>query len=102
MDADRVAELEAMMREIRPAGTRTMAQALADADLRPRLAQIAVPTLVVAGTADERSPVPVAEELRRSIPGSTLRLLAGLGHECFLESPADFEAAVRPFLELHA
>jgi pimeloyl-ACP methyl ester carboxylesterase len=101
MDPGRAAELEAMMSEIRPAGTRTMALALAEADLRPRLGEIGAPTLLVAGSVDERSPLPVAEVLHRSIPGSTLVVLPGLGHECYLESPVAFEAAVRPFLDLY-
>jgi pimeloyl-ACP methyl ester carboxylesterase len=32
------------------------------------------------------------------IAGSTLTVLPGLGHECYLESPVAFENAVRTFL----
>jgi pimeloyl-ACP methyl ester carboxylesterase len=98
MPADRAAELIAIMSDIRAGATRTMARALAEADLRDELAQIAVPTLLISGDADERSPLPVAEQLHRAIPGSTLTVLAGLGHECFIESAAAFDAAVRSFL----
>jgi pimeloyl-ACP methyl ester carboxylesterase len=66
------------------------------------LGQIAVPTLLIYGDADERSPLHVAHELHRSIIGSTLTVLPGLGHECDLESPAIFEAALRPFLSAHS
>jgi len=51
MSADRAADLVAIMSEIRPAATRTMAYALAEADLRDALPHIAVPTLLVNGDA---------------------------------------------------
>jgi len=98
MPDDRAAELVGIMSEIRPAATRTMARALAEADLRNALPDIAVPTLLVNGDADERSPVHVGQQLSEAIPGAMLTVLPGLGHECYLESAAAFDAAVRPFL----
>jgi pimeloyl-ACP methyl ester carboxylesterase len=99
MADDTAHELAHIMRAIRPAATRTMADALAASDLRHDLARIDVPTLVVVGEADERSPVTVATDLQRRIAHSTLTVLPGLGHECYLESPAAFAIAVRAFLE---
>ena len=98
MPADRADELAAIMSDIRPGATRTMARALAQSDLRPMLGAIAVPTLLVYGDADVRSPVPVGEALRDAIPGAELAVLPGLGHECYLEDAAAFAAVVRPFL----
>ena len=98
MPPDRARELRMIMSDVRSAGTATMARALAEADLRDALPGITVPTLVVCGDADERSPMSVAGELHRSIPGSTLAVLPGLGHECYLESATVFEAEVRRFL----
>ena len=98
MPPDRAGELATIMSQIRPAGTRIMAYALAEADLREALPGIEVPTLLVYGDADERSPLGVARALHHSIPGSTLRVLPGLGHECYMEAAALFEAEVRPFL----
>ena len=98
MPAERAQELASIMRETRPAATRTMALALAEADLGDALPSIVVPTLVVCGEADERSPLSVGRDLHSAIPGSTLVVLPGLGHECYLESADAFDAAVRPFL----
>ena len=98
MPAERASELLTIMSEIRGSGTRTMAYALAEADLRGALAGIEVPTLVVHGDADARSPLRVARELHAAIAGSTLQVLPGLGHECYLESADAFDAVVRPFL----
>jgi pimeloyl-ACP methyl ester carboxylesterase len=102
MSDETAKDLAAVMSEIHPAGTRTMADALAEADLREMLGQIAVPTLLIYGDADERSPLHVAHELHRSIIGSTLTVLPGLGHECYLESPAIFEEELRKFLSAHS
>ena len=98
MPRDAADELASIMSEIRPAGTRTMAHALAEADLRSVLPRVAVPTLLLSGEADERSPVAVARELHAAIPDAKLALMPGLGHECFLESPDVFDAEVRAFL----
>lgn len=98
MPPDRADELALIMGEIRPNGTRTMAYALAEADLRDALPLIERPTLIVAGDADERSPVAVAEDLHRRIAGSELVVLPGLGHECCLESPDAVHSVIRGFL----
>jgi pimeloyl-ACP methyl ester carboxylesterase len=49
--------------------------------LRPRLGQIAAPTLVIHGTADPLFPLAHGEALAREIPGSTLLAVEGMGHE---------------------
>jgi pimeloyl-ACP methyl ester carboxylesterase len=92
------ARLLETMRAIRASGTRTMATALATCDLRPALGEVTVPTLLLAGERDERSSVAVAETLRAAIPGSTLSVLPGLGHEMFAEDPRACCDAVRSFL----
>jgi pimeloyl-ACP methyl ester carboxylesterase len=98
MPADRAAELAGVMADIRPAATATMARALAAADLRPMLGSIDVPTLVLHGEADVRSPTAVAEALHRAIPGSRLTVLPGLGHESSMEDADAFASALRSFL----
>ena len=98
MSSDTVAVLASIMSESRPVATRAMALALAEADLRESLASISVPTLLIHGGADERSPLTVAEGLHDRISTSSLVVLAGLGHECYLEDPDRFNAEVRRFL----
>ncbi len=100
MPPDRADELAAIMSQARPSASRTMAHAMAEADLRDALPAIDVPTLVVHGEADQRSPFSVAQQLQRSIPHAQLVVLPGLGHECSLESATTVEAAVRAFLSI--
>ena len=87
-----------VMRDFRPAGARTMAYAFADADLRDVLPAIDVPTLVLHGDADQRSPVSIAEEMHARIPGSALVVIPGSGHMVNLEEPERFNREVRSFL----
>jgi pimeloyl-ACP methyl ester carboxylesterase len=99
LSPEAAAVLRMVMSESRPVATRTMAYALAEADLHDALPSIDVATLLVHGDADERSPLTVADDLRRTIPRSSLVVLPALGHECYLEDPDRFNAEVRGFLE---
>jgi pimeloyl-ACP methyl ester carboxylesterase len=86
------------MSESRPLATRAMALSLAEADLRYALPSIDVATLLIHGDADTRSPLTVANDLHRRIPTSSLVVLPGLGHECYLEDPDLFNTEARKFL----
>lgn len=87
-----------VMAQARPAGTRPMLHALAEADLRDVLPTIAVPTLLLYGAEDARSPLPVAEAMRAAIPTSSLVVLPDAGHMSNIETPGAFNDAVRAFL----
>jgi pimeloyl-ACP methyl ester carboxylesterase len=93
-----VDEIAAIMRDFHPAGMRAMAYAFAEADLRDVLPRIDVPTLILYGGADRRSPLGVAEALHAAIPNSTLVVLDGVGHQSNVEAPDRFNAAMRSFL----
>ena len=95
-----VAAVHAMMRDVRPAGIRSMVTAFADADLRAVLPTITVPTLLIYGADDVRAPREVAEALRAAIPGSQLILIPAAGHDVNLEAPEEYDAAVRAFLRM--
>lgn len=96
--AETVRQFGSCMRAFHPAGFRAMARASAE-DLRPALAHVHVPTLLVYGERDGRAPLPVAHQLHSAIPGSRLVVLPAAGHLCNLEAPEAFNAAVRTFLE---
>jgi pimeloyl-ACP methyl ester carboxylesterase len=91
-------ELLAIIASVRPEGTWTMLRAMAECDLRDVLPRVDVPTLLVYGELDARSPLPVARELHARIPGSQLVVLPGVGHLACAERPDLFNAAVRSFL----
>ena len=94
-----VDEVSAMMFEFHPAGYRVMAQAVAEADLRPVLPRITVPTLLLYGADDARAPVAVAEALRDAIPTAQLVVMPAVGHLSNVEAPERFNSEVRKFLK---
>ena len=96
--AEMIDELVVIMSAFHPAGCRPMLHAMAEADLRDILPRIDVPTLLLYGDADVRSPLHVARELREQIPGSTLVVIPGVGHQSNVEAADLFNAAVRDFL----
>ena len=93
-------EVASIMSEFHPAGFRVMTRAIASADERDLLPRIRVPTLLLWGEADRRSPVSVAEQLRDAIPGARLVVIPGAGHVSNLEQAARFNAEVRDFCRL--
>jgi pimeloyl-ACP methyl ester carboxylesterase len=96
--AEVVDAVVAVANDFRPAGLRAMANALADADLRDVLPRIDVPTLLLYGEDDKRSPVSIGEELHAKIPGSAFVVVPGAGHMVNLEAPERFNDEVRSFL----
>ena len=95
--AEVMAEVEAMMAQIRPTGYRQAAIAIADADTRDVLPNVRVPALIMAGEHDQVVPHSAAEYLRDYIPGARL-VTFDAGHLPAQEQPAAFNAALRAFL----
>ncbi|HEX6032745.1 MAG TPA: alpha/beta hydrolase [Tepidiformaceae bacterium] len=93
-----VVEQEAVIiSQTHPSGFRTMSRAVAEVDTTEISRVIDVPTLLVWGEQDQRSPVFVAEAFRQGISGSRLVLIPG-GHICNMESPDAFNRALIDFL----
>ncbi|WBQ05617.1 alpha/beta fold hydrolase [Kribbella sp. CA-293567] len=67
--------------------------------VRPRLGEIAVPALVLHGTADPLFPPPHGEALANEVPGARLVLLEGAGHEL---PPLTWAVAVPEILAISA
>jgi pimeloyl-ACP methyl ester carboxylesterase len=93
-----VQEISEIMAEFRPKGMRALLSASGHADYRDVLPTISVPTLLLYGAEDVRSPLSVARELHRQIPGSALEVIPGAGHLVAVEAPEEFNTAVRRFL----
>lgn len=72
--------------------------AIRDMDLRPVLAGIGAPCLVIGGSEDQATPVSDAALLAKTIPGARLQVLP-TGHLSSLERPAALGAAIADFLQ---
>jgi proline-specific peptidase len=70
---------------------------LRDWDVRPRLSEIDVPTLVTSGRYDECTPK-LAEEAQQGIRGAERVLFEESSHMAFVEEPERFRAVLSDFL----
>jgi len=68
-------------------------------DVMARLGEIEVPTLVIAGSADQLTPVKYARFLNERIPGARMVIVEDAGHMVMLEQPAAAAKAMREFLQ---
>jgi pimeloyl-ACP methyl ester carboxylesterase len=71
---------------------------LVNADLRPYLPGIGVPTLLVWGSNDSETPLSDGREMERLIPDAGLVVLEGAGHFSYLDQPSRFAVIVSHFI----
>jgi pimeloyl-ACP methyl ester carboxylesterase len=100
--AEFVPLLEAVAADVRPETLRTQLLLMAVADQRDLLPRIALPTLLVWGELDARSPLSVARQFEQAIPGARLVVIPGAGHVSNLDRPEQFNTAVREFCRAHS
>ncbi len=67
-------------------------------DVRPLLARVQAPTLVLWGEHDRLTPLEDAEVFRRGIPGARLAVVGGAAHNCMVDRADDFNRMVLAFL----
>jgi pimeloyl-ACP methyl ester carboxylesterase len=68
-------------------------------DVRPLLARITCPTLLVWGALDPLVPVPHGEAMARAIAGSRLVVLRDAAHNPMADRPAEFNRVLLDFLD---
>jgi len=95
--AEFVPLLEQMAASVRRESLRTEVLVMAEADQRDLLPRIAVPTPLIWGERDVRSPLSVARQFERAIPDAKLVVIPEAGHVSNLEQPEQFNEAVRRF-----
>ena len=71
-------------------------------DLRPQLARIEAPTLVVAGDRDFVAPPAAARVIGEAVADAELVVVPGAGHFVFVEAPEAFREAVLSFFGVGA
>ena len=99
--AEFVPLLEEMAADVRPDSLRVALPVMAETDLRDLLPRITVPTLLIWGEKDARSPLSVARQFEQAIADATLVVIPGAGHVSNLELPEAFNDAVREFCRAH-
>ena len=84
-----------------PAGYAVCCGAIGGMDLRPVLAAIGAPTLVIAGRDDPSTPPAMAEAICGGIPQAELVLLPRAAHLLAVERAATAGSYLRAFLDRH-
>jgi pimeloyl-ACP methyl ester carboxylesterase len=92
---------EKIMAGVPPETYRKAVQLLTTFDRRRELADIKVPTLLLAGADDKTAPPSVMEKMWQKIPGADYVLLEGCGHLGPMDQPEAFNAALLAFLKKH-
>jgi proline iminopeptidase len=98
-DPARVSELRLESVQFGP-DTQAVWDSLEGYDLRPRLSEIEVPTLVIAGDSDLSVTPERARETADALPHSKLLVIKNSGHYPFIEQPEAFNSGVLQFLRL--
>jgi len=91
-------EMTAVVRDFHPVGLRLMARSSAETDTTELLPRISVPTLLVWGEQDTRSPLTIAAQFHAAIPHAELTVIPNAGHVANMERPEQFNEAVRRFV----
>jgi 3-oxoadipate enol-lactonase len=73
--------------------------ALSELDLRPQLAGMTLPTLVLVGDMDEATPPAMSHELAEMLPNAQLIVLNSCAHVPQLQSPDVFMANIKSFIQ---
>ncbi len=76
-----------------------MSASIIDFDIRPQLASIRQPTLILWGAKDPIAPPQDASFLKSKIPQATLKILENCGHSPMQEQPERFNQEVEKFLQ---
>ncbi len=80
------------------AGLDGLLASLEDLDLRPHLARVECPTLVVAAELDQVFPLEHARALAAAVRGAMLVVVEGSGHALVVEKPRELLVVIQSFL----
>lgn len=100
--AEFVPMLEMVAADVRPESLGRQLFMMAETDQRDLLPHIAVPTLLIWGERDGRSPLGVARQFVQAIPDTKSVVIPGAGHVSNLERPEEFNQAVREFCRAYS
>jgi 3-oxoadipate enol-lactonase len=92
-------KVAAMIRSTPVPGYVGCSHAIPKIDLTARLGEIRCPSLVIVGKDDPGTPVAMAEDIHRALPGSKLEIIAAAAHLSNLEQPDAFNRALGEFVD---
>lgn len=87
------------MSKVPPTTYSAMMQCLVTFDRKADLANIAIPTMALAGEDDTQAPAPMMERMAARIPEARFVCIPGAGHLANIEQPSAFYSALTTFLD---
>jgi pimeloyl-ACP methyl ester carboxylesterase len=90
-------EMARIVADFHPVGFRAMSRSSAETDTTDLLPNIGVPTLLLWGADDRRSPLHIARQFQAAIPAAELAIIPSSGHVSNMEQPQAFNDHVRRF-----
>ncbi len=97
-----LARAERLMAAVPPQTYRKAVALLTTFERRALLAEIRVPTLLIAGSDDKTAPASVMQRMAARIPDAEYVVLEGCGHLGPMDQPEAFNAALLGFLQRHS
>lgn len=94
-----VATYRAMIAGTPPEGYASCCEAIADYDVRPGLASLSVPTLVMAGAQDPAAPPELGRVIAEAVPGARFELLDPAAHLASVERADDVTRLIADHLD---
>ena len=94
-----VEKVAQMIRSTPVAGYAGCCHAIPKINLTARLKEIGCPALVIVGKDDPGTPVSMAEDIHKAMPGSKLVIIAEAAHLSNLEQPDAFNKALGDFVD---
>ena len=98
-DPEVVNSLLAMVEQTSPEGYAACAEAIAGTDLRPELAAVTAPTLVISGSEDPVSPPEAGAEIAAGVTGAQHEVIVGVSHMAQAMAPAAVSRLIGDFLD---
>jgi pimeloyl-ACP methyl ester carboxylesterase len=96
---DIVAKMRERMLATSPAGAAAALRGMAErVDFRPKLGEIALPTLVIVGEQDAISSPAEMRSFAEEIPGATFEVIPRAGHMSPMENPGPVNGEIRKFV----
>jgi len=95
---DEAGRIRAVVERTDAGGYAACCAAISQLDLRTELPKLRCPVLVIAGRADQGTPVAMAEQIVAQVKDANLHVIADASHLSAIEQPEAFAGQIRAFL----
>lgn len=91
--------LEGAMKTPKFAAYECFTEFMKNYDIRDRIYEIKVPTLIIVGEKDTATPVKMSQDLNRGIKGSKLQIIPDSKHMVMIDKPKELNGIIEEFIQ---